>query len=167
MKNSNPVKTRDVDNDRDANRDPLSGAPGAHPVGVGVGAASGGAVGAAIGAVAGPVGAVVGAGIGAVVGGLGGKAVAEQFDPTVEDKYWQDNYRNRPYVTADAPYNEYQPAYLYGAESVYSYPGKQFDMVERDIERGWDTRRGSSTLPWSRAKDAVRDGWDRVSNRTY
>ena len=31
----------------DANRDPLTGAPGAHPVGTGVGAAAGGATGAA------------------------------------------------------------------------------------------------------------------------
>ena len=45
----------------DANRDPISGAPGAHPVGVGAGAAGGGATGAAVGgAVGGPVGAVVG-----------------------------------------------------------------------------------------------------------
>ena len=66
------------------NRDPISGAPGAHPVGVGIGAAAGGlAAGAAAGTVAaGPVGTVVGAAVGAVIGGLGGKAVAEHFDPT-------------------------------------------------------------------------------------
>ena len=68
------------------NRDPITDAPGAHPVGVGIGAAAGGiAAGAAAGTVAaGPVGTVVGAAVGAVVGGLGGKAVAEHFDPTVE-----------------------------------------------------------------------------------
>ena len=33
---------------------------------------------------AGPVGTVVGAAVGAIAGGLGGKAVAEQLDPTVE-----------------------------------------------------------------------------------
>jgi len=59
-----------------AHRDPITGAPGSHPVGTGVGAAAGGvAAGAAVGAVAGPVGAVVGAAIGAVVGGLAGKAI--------------------------------------------------------------------------------------------
>ena len=46
------------------NLDPITGTPGAHPVGVGLG----------------PVGTVVGA----VAGGLDGKAVAEHFDPTVE-----------------------------------------------------------------------------------
>jgi phage tail tape-measure protein len=68
------------------NRDPITGAPGAHPVGVGLGAAAGGiAAGAAAGTLAaGPVGTVVGAAVGAVAGGLGGKAVAEHFDPTTE-----------------------------------------------------------------------------------
>ena len=68
------------------NRDPITGASGAHPVGVGLGAAAGGiAAGAAAGTLAaGPVGTVVGAAVGAVAGGLGGKAVAEHFDPTME-----------------------------------------------------------------------------------
>ena len=45
---------------RDENRDPITGAPGAHPVGTGIGAAAGGvAAGAAAGTVAaGPIGAL-------------------------------------------------------------------------------------------------------------
>ena len=59
---------------RDENRDPITGAPGSHPVGTGLGAAAGGmAAGAAAGTVAGPVGTAVGAAVGAVVGGLAGK----------------------------------------------------------------------------------------------
>ena len=51
------TKTPALDRDADANRDPISGAPGAHPVGTGVGAIAGGAAaGAAVGTVAGPVG---------------------------------------------------------------------------------------------------------------
>ena len=38
----------DKDRGTDANRDPITGAPGAHPVGTGVGATGGGAAGAAI-----------------------------------------------------------------------------------------------------------------------
>src|SRR5881394_2140943 len=63
------------DTDTDANRDPLTGAPGAHPVGTATGAVAGGiAAGAAAGTVAGPVGTAIGAAVGAVVGGLAGKA---------------------------------------------------------------------------------------------
>jgi hypothetical protein len=69
-----------------ANLDPVTGAPGAHPVGTGVGAAAGGmAAGAAAGTVAGPVGTLLGAAAGAVVGGLSGKGVAEKVDPTTGD----------------------------------------------------------------------------------
>ena len=68
-----------------ANRDPLTGASGAHPIGTGVGAAAGGiAAGAAVGSVAGPVGTAVGAAVGAVAGGLAGKGVAENIDPTTK-----------------------------------------------------------------------------------
>ena len=70
------------------NRDPISKAPGAHPVEVGVGTALGGAAaGLAAGSLAGPVGAVVGAVVGGVAGGYGGKAVGEAIDPTTEDAW--------------------------------------------------------------------------------
>jgi len=74
----------------DRHTDPISGAPGAHPVGAGIGAAAGGAAtGAAIGAIAGPVGAFIGVAVGAVVGGLAGKGVAEMIDPTAAEAYWR------------------------------------------------------------------------------
>ena len=86
-------------NKAQANRDPISGAPGAHPVGTGLGAAAGGiAGGAAAGTLAaGPVGTVIGAAVGAVLGGLGGKAIAEHYDPTVEEAYWRGNFEREPY----------------------------------------------------------------------
>ena len=65
-----------------ANRDPLSDAPGAHPVGTGIGAAGGAVTGAAFGAMGGPIGAAVGGVAGAVVGGLAGKGAAEAVNPT-------------------------------------------------------------------------------------
>jgi hypothetical protein len=148
-----------------ANRDPITGAPGSHPVGTGVGAAAGGvAAGAAVGAVAGPVGAAVGAAVGAVVGGLAGKAVAENIDPTVEDSYWRDNYRSRSYVEPAATYDEYGPAYRYGVDAYTRYPGRPFDSIEADLSRDWDTARGTSGLEWNRAKMAARDSWQRVSD---
>jgi hypothetical protein len=147
-----------------ANRDPLTGAPGAHPVGTGVGAVAGGiAAGAAAGTVAGPVGTAVGAAIGAVVGGLAGKGVAEQIDPTREDAYWRDNYASRPYASG-ASYDDFGPAYSYGVSSYPQYAGRDFDDVEPDLSRGWERARGQSSLGWERAKHATRDAWNRVSN---
>ncbi len=146
----------------DANLDPLTGAPGAHPVGTGVGAVGGGTTGAVIGAaVGGPVGAVVGAAIGGIAGGLAGKGAAELVNPTVEDAYWRENYANRPYANGH-PYDQYAPAYKYGWESKTQYAGKRFDDVENDLERGWDKAKANSHLAWNEAKSATRDAWNRI-----
>ena len=155
---------RDVNRkDEDMNRDPLSGAPGAHPVGVGVGATGGAATGAAIGSVGGPVGTAVGAAVGGLVGGLAGKAVAEKIDPTVEDAYWEKEYVSQPYVETGTGYETYQPAYRYGWESYERYPGRTFDEVEPDLRRDWDQYRGtSSSMTWEKAKAATRAAWHRV-----
>ena len=82
------TSSRNTSKAKEENLDPISGEPGAHPIGTGLGAAAAGAAtGMAGGAVAGPAGAAIGAVIGAVAGGLGGKAIAESIDPTVEDAY--------------------------------------------------------------------------------
>ncbi len=151
--------------DANLNKDPISGAVGSHPVGVGVGAVgtatAAGIAGAVIG---GPVGAVAGAAVGAVVGGLAGKAAAESVNPTVETKYWQETYSTRPYVKSEFPFEEYAPAYRYGWES-YGNKGadaKTFEVAESDLARGWDRAKGTSRLTWENAKHATRDAWNRV-----
>ena len=150
---------------KDANRDPISGAPGSHPVGTGLGAAAGGmAAGAAAGSVAGPVGTVAGAAIGAVAGGLAGKGIAEMIDPTVEEAYWRETYSSRPYVTNGASFDDYGPAYMYGVENYSRYPGRSFDEVEPELGRDWQRAKGKSSLTWENAKHASRDSWQRVSD---
>ena len=156
----------------DANPDPITGAPGAHPVGTGVGAAGGGAAGAAAGAAIGaamsgpaaPIGAVVGAVAGAVAGGLAGKGVAEAVNPTAEDAYWRENYKNQPYYQQGEAYEDYSPAYRYGWESRSRYENRNFEDVEPDLSSNWEKTKGQSKLSWERAKLATRDAWDRVEN---
>jgi len=152
------------ENTSTANRDPLSGAPGAHPVGVGVGAAAGGmAAGAAVGTVAGPVGTAVGAAVGAVVGGLAGKGVAESIDPTAEDAFWRENYSSRDYVDSGRSYDDYGPAYRYGVSRFDR--DRSFDDLEPELAEGWMGARGQSTLGWGEASAAARDAWQRVGDR--
>ena len=161
MANERPVAKGDPK--RDANRDPITGAPGSHPVGTGVGAAAGAVgAGAAVGSVAGPVGTAVGAAVGAVVGGLAGKSIAERIDPTAEDEYWRENYETRPYVAAGSSYDDYGPAYRYGWDSYGLYGDRSFDVAEPELAREWDIRRDNSRLEWSDAKHAARDSWTRV-----
>lgn len=150
--------------DENANRDPISGESGAHPVATGVGAAAGGAAaGAAIGTVAGPVGTLAGAAVGAVVGGLAGKAVGEAIDPTREDAYWRENYSTRPYVDQGASYADYGPAYGFGVDAVARYPGRRFEDLEPELSNQWTDAQGSSSLRWERARDAARDAFDRAN----
>ena len=104
--------------DDGANRDLISGAPGAHPVATGVGAMVGGAAaGALTGTVAGPIGTVIGAAVGAVVGGLAGKDVAEAIDPTREDAYWRENYGGRRYVEPRSIFDDDGPVYEFGVSA--------------------------------------------------
>jgi len=149
---------------KDTNPDPITGAPGSHPVGTGVGAAGGGAAGAAIGSMAGPIGTAVGAVVGAVAGGLAGKGVGEAIDPTAEDAYWRENYKTRSYARG-TEYSTLAPAYRYGWESRQRFAGKNFDDVETNLRSDWERQHGSAGLSWEKAKMAVRDSWDRVTGR--
>ena len=153
-----------IDKKHDANRDPITGEPGAHPVGVAGGAAGGAAAGAAVGAIGGPVGAVVGGAIGAVAGGLAGKGAAEAVNPTTEDAYWRENFKSRPYYQSGKDYEHYGPAYRYGWEAASNpdYSGRNFDTVENDLGRGWNRFRGSAKSEWSDVRNATRDAFDRV-----
>lgn len=145
------------------NRDPITGMPGAHPIGTGVGAVGGGAGGAAIGSITGPVGAAVGLVAGAVAGGLAGKGIAEKMDPTAEDAYWKTNYSKRSYVDKSMAYELYGSAYRTGYEGYALYPGKKYEEVEADLQRNYEKLRGNSILVWDKAKHATRDAWQRVS----
>lgn len=132
------------------------------PVAEGVGAAGGAVAGMAAGAaIGGPAGAVVGAAIGAVAGGMTGHGASVAFDPKVEDGYWRDNFRARPYVTSGTQYDEYRDAYRYGGESRAQMKNS-FDEAANDLEAGWDKSKANSKLAWHEAKDAVKDGWHRV-----
>lgn len=153
---------------RNMNRDPLTGEPGAHPVGTGVGAAGGAATGAVIGSLFGPIGTLVGGAIGAAAGGAAGHTVAENIDPTGEAEYWKTTYRSRPYFNDQYDYEaDYAPAYLYGNAVRSQYAGREWDdALESDIRQGWEATKAKSRLEWEEAKDAVRDAFDR-SDRTY
>lgn len=145
------------------NADPITGEPGAHPVGVGLGAAGGGVAGAAIGAAAGPVGAAVGAVAGAVIGGMAGKDIAESFDPTAEDAYWREHYRERPYVTTEDPYERFQPAYRYGWEARMQHEGRDFEEIEPQLQERWMTAKPE--MGWDSAGKAARDAWEHFAAR--
>lgn len=152
--------------ERDENRDPLSGARGAHPVGTGLGAAAGGAAtGAAIGSVAGPIGTVAGIAAGAIVGGLVGKGVAENVNPTVEHEYWRDQYQKEPYYKEGRRFEDYEGAYRTGYEGYGRYGDRTWEEVETDLRSDYDRNRGTSELTWEEARPATRAAWERLGRK--
>ena len=148
----------------DNNTTPTAGKTGMGAVAGGAvgGVAGGAAAGALAGGMTGPVGAAVGAVVGAVAGAVMGRNA--KVDPVAEDNYWRDNYSSRPYVTSGKTYDEYQPAYRYGADSYTKYPDRSFDEAEPELSSDWSTARGSSSMEWEHAKHATRDAWHRVGN---
>ena len=151
----------------DMNRDPITGAPGAHPVGVGVGGTGGAVAGAVVGSLLGPIGTLIGGSIGAIAGAAIGKGAAERMDPTGEAEYWQNEYTKRPYFDSNYTYDDYGPAYTYGDSVRAQYADRRWDdSLETDVRQGWEATKAKSRLTWEQAKHAVRDAFDR-SDRTY
>jgi uncharacterized protein (TIGR02284 family) len=149
--------------ERDMNRDPITDAPGAHPVGTGIGATGGAIAGATVGAVGGPIGVAVGGVVGAVVGGLAGKAAGEAVNPTAEEAYWRDNYSREPYYEQGRSFDEYAPAYRLGVAGR-SNSGDNWDAAEPRLASEWESSRGGSSLSWPQAKHASRAAWSRVDS---
>lgn len=159
------VATRKVvANEEDLNRDPISGTPGAHPMGTGAGAASGGVAGAAIGmVVGGPVGSLVGAAVGAVTGGLAGKSAAEAVNPTAEESYWKETYVREPYYVHGKPYEYYAPAFRAGWEGRVRHNGRPFEVAEHELRASYNLSKSELDPEWQEVRPAARAAWDRVN----
>jgi uncharacterized protein (TIGR02271 family) len=145
---------------RDTNPDPITKAPGSHPIATGVGAAAAGAAGAAIGSIVPGIGTVVGGVVGAIAGSVGGgyagKAVGEMIDPTGTDEYWRENHKTRDYAKG-ADYDRLRPAYQYGATLADRSDSHEFD--EPRARRDWES--ANKGMDYDTAAPAIRDEFDR------
>ncbi len=156
------VTTTVVVKQGDLNRDPLSGEPGAHPLGTGTGATSGGVAGATVGlVVGGPVGGVIGAAVGAIAGGLAGKGVAEAAFPTQEEEYWRETYTTEPYYVAGNTYEYYAPGFRAGWEGRVRNDGRSFDEAEASLKASYELTRSELSPEWETVRPAARAAWER------
>ena len=149
----------------DANRDPITGTPGAHPVGVAAGGTAGALAGAAIGSLFGPIGTLVGGGIGAVGGAAGGKSLAERVDPTAEVEYWRQDAGQRDYYQRDRDFDrDYAPPIAW-APSIAMKRDARMERAESQLKSLWDET-AANPADWERARPAVEDAYTRA-DRTY
>jgi hypothetical protein len=161
------INRKGVANEDDLNRDPISGTPGAHPLGTGAGAASGGTAGAAIGmAVGGPVGSVIGAAVGAVAGGLAGKGVAEAVNPTAEETYWREAYVKEPYYETGKSYEYYAPGFRAGWEGRVRHDGRKFEDAETQLVAEYNRNKTELQPDWQTVRPAARAAWNRVDHNS-
>jgi hypothetical protein len=155
-----PEKKVDLPPTGNRNADPITDEAGSHPIETGVGAAvAGAAAGMALGAIAGPAAAALGVVVGAVAGGYAGKGVGEMIDPTLEDDWLRENFDSRPYVKKGDRFEDYSPAFRYGALAESRHGDAGLDMME--LQREWESRR-ENQMSWEKAEDAVKDGYDRT-----
>ena len=61
-------------------------------------------------------------------------------------------------------YDDFGPAYAYGANAYGSHRGRHYDEVEPELASRWGASRGKSNLSWEQARHAVKDAWDRLTH---
>ncbi|MFL9908757.1 hypothetical protein [Paraburkholderia sp. RL17-337-BIB-A] len=95
--------------------------------------------------------------------GLGGQMPNEYLE-------YEEDFRahyDEQYSADNARYEDYVPAYRYGAEIGQDarYRDRPWDDVEPEARRHWETTSPDST--WERFKLAVRHGWERVTGHHH
>lgn len=146
-------------------RDPMpsaTGTPTDHPeVGVIVGGPE--ANGASSDTAPPPVEPATAPDVGVIVGGAPvGDGEPPATDPAPELQHWRLHYRECPYVDPHASFDDYGPAYGFGARSFARYTGRSFEDVETEMAGNWPASRGTSSLSWGHARPAARDAWHRL-----
>lgn len=86
-------------------------------------------------------------------------------DWNLDQTWWRTNFRDRPYVTADRRFEDYEPGYRFGYESATRYRGKKWNDVESNLKTDWKTFEGRGQSTWENMKDSIHDAWDKVTGK--
>jgi hypothetical protein len=94
------------------------------------------------------------------------QAIPDEFLEYEED--FRTHY-DEQYASDQARYEDYVPAYRYGATIARDlrYRDRPWDEVEPEARRHWETTSPGQTDTWERFKAAVRHGWDRVTGHHH
>ncbi|MCI0704085.1 MAG: hypothetical protein L0241_23755 [Planctomycetia bacterium] len=161
-----PEKTVDLPPYGSRNPDPITDAPGSHPIETGIGAAVGGAAtGAAAGVALGPPGVILGTVLGAVAGGFAGKGIGELIDPTTEDNWireWLAERRRENELEEEKAAS----AYRFGMRAEADHTHETFDEAKEQIRAAWEAKQAreheKDETKWDDVDDSVRAGFNRM-----
>ncbi|MES2346139.1 MAG: hypothetical protein V4641_01080 [Pseudomonadota bacterium] len=84
-------------------------------------------------------------------------------DESGDDAEYFRSHWEKTFSYTGNTYQEYDPAYRYG-ESMAGNPGykdKPWEHAEPELRSDWENKHPQSS--WEKFKDAVREGWDRVT----
>jgi hypothetical protein len=84
-------------------------------------------------------------------------------DESGDDAEYFRSHWEKTFSYTGNTYQEYDPAYRYG-ESMAGNPGykdKPWEHAEPELRNDWESKHPQSS--WEKFKDAVREGWDRVT----
>lgn len=87
----------------------------------------------------------------------------ERLGTSQDDDYYRSHWTSN-FAGAGASYDDYAPAYRYGAAMRGSdeYRNRSWDESESTLRSSWESRYPQST--WEKFKAAVRHGWDRITS---
>ncbi|HSI53587.1 MAG TPA: hypothetical protein VK981_06410 [Ramlibacter sp.] len=83
------------------------------------------------------------------------------INPTAEDAYWRQAFRDEPYYRAPLSYDDYSPAYRVGYTGPLRREGS-FESLEIVLRNDWEQVKGRSRIDWAQARPAIRAAWDRA-----
>ena len=136
----------------------------AERIGEGAGGLGGAAAGAAVGSLAGPVGTVIGGLAGAIGGWWAGKEIGQHAGSwnKDDDDFYRSHYEKENRL-ADRSYDDARVYYQIGhiAGRNPEYRDREFEEVERDLERGWTEDVRKSHGEWKGARGAARAAYQR------
>jgi hypothetical protein len=107
-------------------------------------------------------GASTGSYSGAPAGQAGTRSTGSSLD--LDDDYRK--HYSSTYGADDGSYDDYAPAYGYGAEmrSHALYQNRSWDEVEPNLRSDWEQRNAGTGLSWEKMKAAVRHGWNKITH---
>ncbi len=87
---------------------------------------------------------------------MAGSALPGELEEANYRGHWQSNYADQ-----GGSYDDYAPAYRYGASLTEQYGGRDWNEIEAEARSTWEARHSGQA--WERMKNAVRRGWDKMT----
>ena len=85
------------------------------------------------------------------------------MNPTVEEAYWRENFKSRPYYREGLSYADTSRLIATDGKRRFARESQpRAGQAEADLQKGWENAMAATYRPWAKTRGATRDAWDRV-----